>query len=169
MCLTSYYIKNLTRLANAFRNAFEIADLSQSPGFLPNFPSGCCSWASLFIGHYLRSECSISPQRIISARHTNGGQHEWLILNGIIIDITADQFDDAPSPVIVETNSEWHARFQGGEISDLLPVSDYDNELIYLDKQKPSDVYEMIVTKVREISKADGWQPLSELSEQSVW
>ena len=157
-------IEYITQLAKAFRKAFDDYDLSHSPGFLPNFPSGCCSWASLFIGHYLKSEFSLSPKRIISARHTNGGQHEWLMLNDVIIDITADQFDDAPSPVIVETSSEWHARFQGGEIIDLRPVSDYDNEMIYLDKQKPSDVYGMIVTKVREILNADGWQPLSEYS-----
>lgn len=148
-------IEYLTQLAKVFREAFDDADLSQALGFLPNFPSGCCSWASIFIGHYLKNECGLSPQRIHSARHINGGQHEWLILNGIIIDITADQFDDAPSPVIVETDSEWHAQLQGGEKSDLRPVSDYDDEMIYMDKQKPSEVYEMIVTKVGELLKAE--------------
>lgn len=145
-------IEYLTQLAKAFKKAFDDSDLSQAPGFLQNFPSGCCSWATIFIGHYLKYECGLSLKRIHSARRINGDQHEWLIVNGIIIDITADQFDDAPSPVIVETDSEWHAQLQGGEISDLRPVSDYD-EIMCMNKQKPSEAYEMIAIRVRDILK----------------
>lgn len=143
----------LTQLAKAFREAFEVSDLSKAPGFLKNFPSGCCSWATIFIGHYLKNECGLSPKRILSAHHMSGGQHEWLIVNDIIIDITADQFDDAPNSVIVETDSEWHAKLQGGERSSLRPVSDYD-EITCEDKQKASEVYTTIVTKVHELLKA---------------
>jgi len=76
-------------------------------------------------------------------------------LNGIVIDITADQFDDAPSPVIVEAKSKWHAQLKGGERSDFLPITEYDQAL-GPGEQKPSEVYEIIVRQVRVQMKSRG-------------
>lgn len=36
------------------------------------------------------------------------GSHAWLQLNGVIVDITADQFPDFNAKVIVTTKSDWH-------------------------------------------------------------
>ena len=37
--------------------------------------------------------------------------HAWLERDGVIVDITADQFDDAKCSVIVTTDDSWHRQF----------------------------------------------------------
>ena len=37
--------------------------------------------------------------------------HGWLVCGSLIVDITADQFPDAPAAVIVARDSVWHAQF----------------------------------------------------------
>jgi hypothetical protein len=41
------------------------------------------------------------------------GEHLWLIVQGIIVDITACQFDQKLDRVIVEIESSWHASLSG--------------------------------------------------------
>jgi hypothetical protein len=38
--------------------------------------------------------------------------HTWLIADGEIVDIIADQFDDMPESVIVAMRSPWHETFE---------------------------------------------------------
>jgi hypothetical protein len=38
--------------------------------------------------------------------------HGWLQRGNLFVDITADQFKDAPGKVIVEVNSKWHGTFE---------------------------------------------------------
>jgi hypothetical protein len=37
--------------------------------------------------------------------------HAWLEKDGVIVDITADQFDDAECPVMVTADDSWHRQF----------------------------------------------------------
>jgi hypothetical protein len=145
-------ISDITGVALAFRKSFMMADLSQAPGFLPHFPDGCCSWASLFVGHYLKCELGLSPKRFLGASHPNGGQHEWIILDGIIVDITADQFEDMSGPVIVRAESEWHNKLTGGRLTDISSMSACDSlcqKAPFCSKLKPSEAYEIVVANVR--------------------
>jgi hypothetical protein len=41
----------------------------------------------------------------------NSGSHAWLRRDRLVVDITADQFEDQNRPVIVEIESEWHELF----------------------------------------------------------
>jgi hypothetical protein len=45
------------------------------------------------------------------AKRTYRG-HGWLEQNGLIVDITADQFPEVDKPVIVADNSQWHETFK---------------------------------------------------------
>lgn len=38
--------------------------------------------------------------------------HAWLVGEGLVIDITADQFGDGMPAVFVEADSDWHGRWQ---------------------------------------------------------
>ncbi len=38
--------------------------------------------------------------------------HVWLEAGGLIVDITCDQYAEAPGPVIVAASSPWHDTFQ---------------------------------------------------------
>ncbi len=42
----------------------------------------------------------------VGADRSDGRTHAWVTVNGIIVDITADQFDE--EPVIVTRQSAWH-------------------------------------------------------------
>jgi hypothetical protein len=137
----------LMRAATAFRRAFESIDLSDAPGFLPKFPCGCCSWATWFLGHFLKYECGLSPRRYHSASRDDDN-HEWLVVEGIIVDITADQFDDCSDPIIVTRTSAWHEKWTNGKSADVKPIESYDvgtrfGEIL------PSEVYELIAQMVR--------------------
>ncbi len=110
-------IVELRKIALAFRKSFESADLRQAPGNLPYFPDGCCTCASLFIATFLRDKYGLNFKRIDSG-HRNGSPHEWIEIDGIIVDITADQYKDSSSAVIVKEKSSWHSNFKGCQISD---------------------------------------------------
>jgi len=143
------HISYLRTLAFAFRQSIEKVVRSQAPELLHDFPKGCCSWASYFIGHYLKYELDLEPKRFVGALHApSGNHHEWIVLDDTIIDITADQFDDMSEPVVVSAESQWHSQLTGGCLTDVKPVSEYDS-VIWKDGLKPSDVYEMVVKPIR--------------------
>jgi len=82
-------------IATKFRSAFDTIDLTNAPGFLPNFPKGCCGWATCFIGNYLQLVRAQSPLHILARHPGKGYGHEWIEIEGVILDITLDQFDPA--------------------------------------------------------------------------
>lgn len=76
-----------------FRNAFDAVDLSDAPGVaLRHFPNGCCGWASLFIGRYLASRGIVSIRVNATKGRKHSLSHEWIEVDGIVLDITLDQF-----------------------------------------------------------------------------
>jgi hypothetical protein len=102
---------DLICVAKTCRDAFERADLSSAPGYLPQFPRFCCEWAASIIGYFLQDECKLHPIRICASRAVPDRQdagHHWIEVNAIIIDITADQFPDQSEPVMVLKDSKWH-------------------------------------------------------------
>jgi hypothetical protein len=118
----------MTRLAAISRDmraaidAFPKAELPES---MSAFPAGCCHAASILLGTYL-ADCGEQGFLIIcgdrgSREEGTWTSHAWLARGDLIIDITADQFLDAPARVIVESNSQWHRSFEwtGSEPSDL--------------------------------------------------
>jgi hypothetical protein len=42
----------------------------------------------------------------------NDHSHVWIEQNGLIVDVTADQFDDVDDPVIVTRDGAWHSEFE---------------------------------------------------------
>jgi hypothetical protein len=53
---------------------------------------------------------------IVSGNRPDGkdGKHEWLEVDGIIVDITSDQFEGRNRfAVVVSRNSSWHAELNG--------------------------------------------------------
>lgn len=122
--------QRLIAVANEFRRAFDNADLSCAPGFLPQFPQGCCLWASLFIANFLKYEYGLFPRHAASEGHpVYGSGHEWVVVNEMIIDITVDQFRDAPAAIIVAEESKWHDEWQKLTVKDFLSISDYDKKM----------------------------------------
>lgn len=109
-------IERLTRVALAMRRAIEAIRPADLPLPMSNFPAGACGDACLLLGTYL-AECGqigfhyICGERGLRQDNT-WTSHAWLSREGLIIDITADQFADAPGGVIIQRNSEWHDGFE---------------------------------------------------------
>lgn len=115
-------IQPIKRLALLLRSAIESTSKEERTACLARFPSGACGDASLLLGTYLE-DLSIEGFEYVSAERgsKNDGtwtSHAWLEREGIIVDITSDQFVDGPGPVIVTRDSTWHGTF---EVNERLP------------------------------------------------
>lgn len=81
-----------------------------------NFPRGSCGDASVLLARYLTDHgepgfCYFCGDR----RKPEGdyGSHGWLQREELIVDITADQFDEIDQRVIVTDRSAWHEALHG--------------------------------------------------------
>lgn len=88
----------IKQLAEQFRKAMDIASRKDCFKRIPcfsNFPDDCCDMTCDLLGCFL-AENQIETYQI-NGRHfyDNQRRHSWLVTeNGIIIDITGDQFND---------------------------------------------------------------------------
>jgi len=74
--------------------------------------------------------------------------HAWLEADGIIVDITADQFHDNDTPVIVALHSPWHETFEPDDETD--HAADYrifDERTVF----NLGHAYDQIIAQVRKL------------------
>ena len=94
-------------VTHSFRSGLEA---QQAQGLLPthlqSFPRGCCGVVSELLGDYLNTQLGLQAEYVCA--DLNGGSHAWLELDGVVIDITGDQFDGRP-PVFIAAKDEWYA------------------------------------------------------------
>jgi hypothetical protein len=76
---------------------------------LANFPRGSCGDTSELLGQYL-SDSGFGTWRYRSGVQTDpaGITHAWIERDGLILDITADQFPDISEPVVLTMDRTWH-------------------------------------------------------------
>ena len=80
----------------------EFFDKAQGNIDLPNFwrfPTGACEGASLFFGNMLKELFPESEVTYIKGYKPSGEMHFWLSVDGLIYDVTADQFPEVDSPI----------------------------------------------------------------------
>lgn len=100
-----------------FRKAIEDSEKRVLPITFAAFPKGSCGDASLILGTHLAilgfgQFTYILGDRGDQAENT-WESHAWVETEeGIIIDITADQFPEKQSPVIVANYSQFHQSFR---------------------------------------------------------
>jgi hypothetical protein len=111
----------IRQLATDFRQAIKRCPCGNLPIAFRDFPHGACGDATLLLAKYLEDSGHTGFVYVLGMR--NGGSHAWLRRDRLVVDITADQFEDQNRSVIVEMESKWHELF------------DLDAE----DKQDPSD------------------------------
>lgn len=92
---------------------------------LQRFPSGACEVSSVILGLYLKEKYDVNVVQSVGKRPSpeceySENNHVWLTVNeNVVVDITADQFDDFSSKVFVGRNSAFHDTF---EVYDTRPV-----------------------------------------------
>lgn len=103
-------------LAVSVRKAILDIPASERPSVFENFPKGSCGWASLLLGAFLKDTENENFEYICGERLPESASqsisHAWLKRQELIVDITADQFSDAPEAVIVSESSSWHSTFK---------------------------------------------------------
>jgi hypothetical protein len=105
---------SLLREAKLFRAALEATAFDGQDGNLKIFPRQCCDHASTLFGMYL-IQSGYGPSKKVVAERRDAGlcRHVWLLYQGMIVDLTGDQFQDESQPkVIVTRNSEWHEAWE---------------------------------------------------------
>jgi hypothetical protein len=95
------------------RFATSIATLGQSNLLfsLRKFPLGACGGATLLFARYLYQN-GFPLSQYVAGERDDGRTHAWIESDGLIIDISAGQFSDAPAQVIITRDSSWHAQFK---------------------------------------------------------
>lgn len=115
--------------AKQFREAIERCDTRKLPITFEQFPLGACGDATLLVAKYLQEVGEEGFRYVCGERSKgkNGGfqSHAWLEQGSTIIDITADQFSDIHSPVVVTTNHTWYDQFDK-KIDHPANISEYD-------------------------------------------
>ena len=116
----------IRRLAHEMREGIESIPRDKLPIGMANFPRGACGDASMLLGAYLTDNGVEGFEYVKGSRgdpsDNSWTAHSWLSCGPLVLDITADQFADAPSKVIVTAPSVWHQQF---EIDDENEPSDF--------------------------------------------
>ena len=108
--------QQIRAIAASVRSAILAIPAAERPPVFQNFPRGSCGWASLLLGAILKDKGSLGFLYVCGQRNSSDRSrtisHAWLARESLIVDITADQFKDAPQSVIVSIASEWHRTFE---------------------------------------------------------
>ncbi|WP_426502926.1 hypothetical protein ACPPVO_35540 [Dactylosporangium sp. McL0621] len=96
--------------ASAFRAGLERGGLRMIS--LAQFPKGSCGDTCELLGQFLADKGLGDWQYRSGQRDEPFHTHAWLEQNGLILDITADQFPDINEPVVLTWAPGWHAQFQ---------------------------------------------------------
>ncbi|MEZ7501495.1 hypothetical protein QO189_03310 [Psychrobacter sp. Arc29] len=97
---------------------FDKSDFDNTTTFYRSsgFPKGCCGDATDLIGLYLLKFHGIESEYVCGEGLINNSyqSHAWLLCQGYIIDITADQFNDIGynlPKVLIQVQSDFHDSF----------------------------------------------------------
>ncbi|USD30057.1 hypothetical protein J8Z24_08305 [Pseudoalteromonas sp. SCSIO 43201] len=113
-------MEQIERIAREFRYAINeaISESGYVGGELDTFPIASCEVTSQMLGLYL---LELGYENVIATfnqrpkrepSEIGSDSHVWLVVNGsVIVDITADQYDDCINEVVVSENSKFHQTF----------------------------------------------------------
>lgn len=97
-------------LATSFRLAVGIVvETGDVPMHIQGFPRGCCGIISELMGDYLNTVGLGEFFYVCGMK--DGASHAWLEVDGLIVDITGDQFPDRPS-IYVDTPDAWYGEWE---------------------------------------------------------
>ena len=94
----------LETLVRNFRKAIEAAQTNYELGeFFRKFPTGQCGHSSDMLAQYLIDN-GIGPITYVSGTYYGDDSedrwcHAWLVVDGLVVDITGDQFRHHPAPL----------------------------------------------------------------------
>lgn len=107
-------VEQIRECAERVRAALQGFNPEDLPVGLKLFPRGACGDACLLLGAALQDQELGNFRYVCGLTHKDGSNesHAWLVGEGLIIDITADQFGDGMPAVFVGGASDWHDRWK---------------------------------------------------------
>lgn len=130
-------IPRILEMAISFRTAIKSIPSEARPIGMQSFPRRACGDTALLFGAFLVDHAIPGFKYICGERGSQADNtwtsHAWLQRNDLVIDLTADQFPDAPADVIVSNPSPWHMQFttEPGQESDFRKWSGYGVDLLH--------------------------------------
>jgi hypothetical protein len=116
-------IERIHAFASRFRSAIEACDRTCLGEGMRAFPRGACGDTTDLLGTYLLENGCGTFDYVLGYRPREPddesgirASHAWLQRGELVVDITADQFPEIDSPVIVAEPSEWHQSFEDQEV-----------------------------------------------------
>nr|WP_320015057.1 hypothetical protein [uncultured Desulfobacter sp.] len=109
-------IESIKKHVAKARKILERHNKKLSGTFFGNFPCGACGNTSDILSKWLQSK-GFKNIKYVSGQRGNTS-HGWLEIEGIIIDITSDQFEDGLGDVYIGTNRIFHDTFLNQRFSD---------------------------------------------------
>ena len=105
--------QTIRSVAESLRTQIISVSPEARPISLRHFPRGSCGDAVDMLATRLAGSPGRSLEYVFGKRVTDDGIeiHAWLQVDGFIVDITADQFDEVDDAVIVKRSSDWHSRW----------------------------------------------------------
>lgn len=104
----------LEDLAGHCRRALEAMTMSERGARLRDFPHGACGDAAEVFGRIVRETMGRVGVYALGGSHPElppQQSHAWFELDGLIVDLTHDQFPDTGLQGWVFVRSPWHAKF----------------------------------------------------------
>jgi hypothetical protein len=108
--------QRLRATATEFRHALEQRGLELLPDLCWPFPKGWCGDAAPLLLQYL-TDSGFGEFEYVCGETRDFDpdempqSHAWLEQNGLIIDITANQFSEIEEPVMITCDKTWHEQF----------------------------------------------------------
>ncbi|MGG0793795.1 hypothetical protein ABE137_07285 [Brevibacillus laterosporus] len=138
-------IDQIREYAVIFRKAIQSMPMSEFPKslYFDRFPIGCCGDSSKLFSKFLSSK-GIKAYYVWGIRDDEYS-HAWLEYDDIIIDLTADQFDEVHEEVVVTKNRDWHSQF---EIQNKVAL-DFE-EFEEYNAKRLGAIYKNILNKINE-------------------
>lgn len=91
------------------RSVFEQHHEHISKTYFGNFPSGACGSSADMLAEYLIRKGAKNIEYVFGER--NSVSHGWLEIEGLIVDITGDQFNDGVEGIYISFNRDFHDKF----------------------------------------------------------
>ena len=119
------------------------------------FPVACCEYSSMMLARFLieKKGYNIADVLIIKGQSTSDiyQLHLWLKVNGVIVDITAGQFNEVEKSIIIDEHGYWHNK-SFYKLDAYTPAIDFKNYVDEFDLPTLENDYLMIVQQIHQNS-----------------
>ena len=119
------------------------------------FPVACCEYSSMMLARFLIEKKSYNIADVLMIKGQSIADvyqlHLWLKVNGVIVDITAGQFNEAEKSIIIDKHGSWHNE-NFYVLDTFKPSIDFDNYVDEFDQLVLENDYLMIVQQIHQNS-----------------